>query len=247
MTELTQIQPMQIVAASDAPMVAMIERMVMDPNASIEKLQAMLEMKERIDAATARKAFDAAISMAKAAIPPILKNKVVDFTSAKGRTNYRHEDLAEIARTVDPILSKHGLSYRFRTSQEGQAVSVTCVMSHALGHFEETVLSAGRDESGNKNSIQAVGSAITYLQRYTLKAALGLSVTEDDDGRKSESKGTISEDQYIALRALMDQAGGDETKFLAFFKIDELPELPVAKYGEADAMLRQKIKKAGVA
>ena len=52
---------------------------------------------------------------------------------------------------------------------------MTCVLSHRDGHFEETTLTAGRDDSGKKNAIQQVGSTITYLQRYTLKAALGLA------------------------------------------------------------------------
>jgi len=45
-------------------------------------------------------------------------------------------------------------------------------------------MSAKKDSSGNKNEIQARGSAITYLQRYTLIAALGISTAdEDNDGQ----------------------------------------------------------------
>jgi hypothetical protein len=126
------------------------------------------------------------MASAKAEIPVIRKNREVDFPSKSGgaRTNYRYEDLAEIARTVDPILARHGLSYRFRTSSPpNEPVTVICVIAHRSGHFEENTLSAGRDDSGNKNSIQAVGSTLTYLQRMTLKAALGLAAAEDDDAR----------------------------------------------------------------
>ena len=164
MSDLAQIDPptpaIQRIMEQSA-MVSMIERVALDPNASLDKLERMLAMKERLDEQAARKAFDLAMSAAKAAIPPILKNREVDFTSSKGRTHYRHEDLAEIARTVDPILSEHGLSYRFRTAQNGREVSVTCIVSHRDGHFEENTLTAAADESGNKNHLQAVGSAIT--------------------------------------------------------------------------------------
>ena len=64
-----------------------------------------------------------------------------------------------------------GRTARFRTAQQDGLVRVTCVMSHRDGYSEETSLQSGVDASGNKNSIQAIGSAITYLQRYTLKAA----------------------------------------------------------------------------
>ena len=105
------------------------------------------------------------MAAAKAEIPVIAKNRTVDLTSPKGRTHYKHEDLAEIARTVTPILAKHGLSYRYRTSSvPNEPVTVTCIVSHRGGHAEENILAAGRDESGNKNSIQAIGSTITYLQ-----------------------------------------------------------------------------------
>jgi hypothetical protein len=55
--------------------------------------------------------------------------------------------------------------------------------------MEETTLPGMPDLSGNKNPIQAIGSAVTYLQRYTLKAALGLTVSkeEDDDARSADT------------------------------------------------------------
>lgn len=246
MTNVQKYEASEPVQIAD-PMVSMIERVVMDPNASIEKLEKMLEMRERLDAQAARKAFDNAISEAKAEIPPILKNRTVDFTSQKGRTNYRHEDLAEIARTVDPILSRFGLSYRFRTAQNGNKVIVTCVLSHREGHAEETSLESDADNSGNKNSIQAVGSAITFLQRYTLKVALGLSATTDDDGQKVDAGKTITADQYLHLRDMLEEAGADEVKFLAYLKLDRLDDLPLAKLSDAEALLSKKIAAKGAA
>ena len=41
----------QIVSAADAPMVAMIERIAMDPSVPIERLEQMMAMKERMEAA----------------------------------------------------------------------------------------------------------------------------------------------------------------------------------------------------
>jgi hypothetical protein len=159
----------------------------------------MLGLVERFEASNARKAFDAALADAKAEIPVIAKSRTVDFTSSKGRTHYRYEDLAEIAKTVNPILGKHGLSYRFRTTaQPNEPVVVTCIISHRLGYYEENTLTGPRDESGNKNSLQQVGSTLTYLQRMTLKAALGLAAAEDDDGKAgggTEDDGPITEEQ----------------------------------------------------
>lgn len=175
-------QPMGITPMS------MLEKAVVS-GSSIEIIERLMDLQERWDVKQARKAFDEAMANAKAEIPTIIKNRAVDFTSAKGRTNYRYEDLESVASAVSPVLSKYGLSYRFRaTSNVNEPINVTCIISHRAGHFEEMTLCAGRDESGNKNSIQAIGSTLTYLQRMTLKAALGLAVSNDDDGNTEDEK-----------------------------------------------------------
>jgi len=198
----------------------MIDR-ALSSNASIETLERLMSLQERWEASQARKAFDAGIASAKAEIGPIEKNRRVKFESKNGgaKTDYAFEDLAAIAAVVDPVLSKFGLSYRYRTSQNNGQLSVTCVLSHRDGYSEETTLSAGYDQSGNKNSHQAVGSALTYLQRYTLKAALGLAVAHDDDGRTaSAASSTVQEEltakQAAELTALIDETGSNLEMFL---------------------------------
>lgn len=151
--------------------------------AQVDVMEKLLGLQERWERNIGRKAFDAAIAKAKAEIPIIRKGNLVDFTTSRGRTSYAYEDLATIAQTIDPILSKYGLSYRWRPNSDAKTVTVTCILSHSAGHSEENTLCAPHDLSGNKNSIQAVGSAVTYLQRYTLKAALGLAAAADDDAR----------------------------------------------------------------
>src|SRR6185295_16714658 len=116
------------------------------------------------------------------------------------RTNYKYEGFSDIAEHVDPILAKYGLSYRHRPKQDAKVLTITCILAHRDGHSEETSLFASNDESGNKNSIQSVGSTATYLQRYTLKLALGLAAAKDDDGRKAGSdEPTITEEQVANL------------------------------------------------
>lgn len=219
---------------------AMLDR-AFASGASMETLEKLMALQERWTANQARMAFSSAIAAAKAEIPVIMKNREVDFTSMKGRTHYRHEDLAEIARTVDPILSKHGLSYRFRTGYEGSTVTVTCVIAHRDGHEEENTLHGSRDDSGNKNSIQGVGSTITYLQRYTLKAALGLAASADDDGKKADvASGFITDEQADAIRALAVEVGANMDGFLRRMKAESVPDIPARDYQRAIDLLETK-------
>jgi hypothetical protein len=217
-----------------------------DTGQGVDVLDKLMGLQERWEANQARKAFDIAMSEAKSELGTIRKNREVDFTSSKGRTNYRHEDLAGIAKQVDPILSRHGLSYRYRTEQmDGGMVKVTCIVSHRDGFSEENSLSAGRDESGNKNNIQAVGSTVTYLQRYTLKAALGLAVSNDDDAQASVQSDPISEAQYEELRELIDETGANTRAFCEHLKVPALADLPAARFDAAKkALLAKKAKAA---
>jgi hypothetical protein len=151
---------------------------------SIEVLERLMALQERWEANEARKAFEAAMAAASAEMPTLVKNRSVGFASKNGgsNTSYQHEDLAEVVGAVAPILGKHGLSHRFKVTTEPNRITVSCVISHALGHSIENSLVAPADNSGNKNSIQAIGSTITYLSRYSLKASLGLAAAHDDDG-----------------------------------------------------------------
>ncbi|MCZ4089362.1 ERF family protein [Sinorhizobium psoraleae] len=224
----------------------MLDRAV-SSGASVETLTQLMNLQERWEANQARKAFDEAMAAVKANMPKIVKSRKVDFTTSKGRTNYQYEDLASIMSQIGPVLSEHGLSVRYRTSAEpNQPITVTCIISHRLGHSEENTLMAGRDDSGNKNSIQAIGSTVTYLQRYTLKAALGLAAAADDDGGKAdetpEDAATITEAQASVIRELIEKAKLDTEVFCKRWQIDEVTAVPMSKFNEVVQSLRMRIK-----
>lgn len=177
-------------ALIELPPSSLLERAVAS-GAHIEVIERLMGLQERWQANRAKQAFDCAMATLRTELPPIVKSNTVDFTTARGRTSYKYEDLHGVTEALTPVMAKHGLSFRWRT-QPGDPVTVTCIVSHREGHSEECALSAPRDDSGNKNAIQALGSAITYLQRYTLKAALGVAAAQDDDGQ-SAGKRPISE------------------------------------------------------
>jgi hypothetical protein len=199
--------------------------------ANIDVLEKLMGLQERWEANQARKAFDEAMSAAKAEIPAIARNRA-------GHNSKKYADFAAIAAVVDPILSRHGLSYRFRSAQD-ERINVTCVLSHKAGHSEETTLAAPADTTGNKNAVQAIGSTLTYLQRYSLVQALGLAASDDDDGRAGGAK-LITEEQVGELTAMLESSGADKARFLKYFKIDRLPDLPAKEYQTAVTMLNAK-------
>ena len=218
-------------------------------NTAVEKgydiniIQSLMDYQDRWDKKQAKKAFDAAMAEAVNEIPTIAKNKKA-IVDKDGNARYRYDDLSEIAETVKPILKKHGLSYRFRTQQNGLIVSVTCIVSHVDGHSEENTLSASNDTSGSKNAIQAVGSAVTYLERYSLKAALGLAAAEDDDAKAAGEPAVITHEQFLELNKLLDDHEINKAAFCSYMGVEAVADIPQNRFKDAKEAIKKKISKA---
>lgn len=230
--ETQELTPLVSQAIALTPMV-MLDRAV-SQGASVETLDKLMGLQERWEKNQARKSFDAAIADAKAKLRPVLRNRA-------GHNSKRYADFAAIATAVDPVLSEFGLSYRFR-SEQGEKINVTCILSHKGGHSEETTLSGPADNTGNKNAIQAIGSTLTYLQRYSLVQMLGLAAADDDDGLKSDQS-TVTADQAEQLAKIVLECGADINKVLTAFQIESLSDLPAHRFDECVTRLRNAAKR----
>jgi hypothetical protein len=197
--------------------------------ASIEVIERLAGLLERWEGNQARKTYEKALTLAKSEIGPIRKNKTVSHGA--GKANFKHADLAEIDRTITPILAKHGLKFRWRTKAEGDLIVVTCLISHDDGYFEENSLPGKPDVGQARNALQAGGSTVTYLQRYTLMAALGLSASDDDDGAAAGRPAeTIDADQVETMRAKLELTAAGIAGFLKWAKLERLEDVLAKDY-----------------
>lgn len=170
--ELQKTEPM-------SPLASAAELVKANGNMDVEKLGKLLEMQERWDATQAKKAYVVAMAAFKENPPEIFKDKTVNYN----QTQYSHASLGNVTATINTALSEHGLTASWVTSQDNGSVKVACKITHIMGHSEECCLAAPPDATGSKNIIQAIGSTVTYLQRYTLLALTGLATyDQDDDG-----------------------------------------------------------------
>jgi hypothetical protein len=211
-------------------------------------MEQLFLMRERLEARHAKRAFDAAMAQAKGSIGPIVKTREVAFTTAKGRTNYKYEDMGDIAKVIDPVFQVYGLSYRFAIAQDGPRVKVSCIVSHAEGASETTTLEATVDSGGSSmNAHQALGSTLSYLQRYSLRAALGLAVARDDDGRLGvDDSPAIDADQVAFVQALLAETKSDVPKFLETLRAASLAELTVEQFKRGVALLSEKKRRQAI-
>lgn len=222
-----------------------------EQGADIEKLEKLMALQERWEANEARKAYVVAMNAFKADPPTLIKDKHVGYGTGDKRTEYDHASLDQVSKTIAAALSKHGISHRWDVEQpDGGAVKVTCVLTHELGHSESVPMQSGRDTSGGKNDIQALGSTITYLQRYTLLAATGMAVQGMDNDGDIEDL-AIPQKQVIELLAIADKAGANAdgvsyaVSICNHFKIDALTELPTSQFQTCKEMLESKLPKKG--
>lgn len=225
--------PVAAPASESAAILNVIERMATNPEIDPDRIERFIALKERIDASAAKLAFSNAVASAKAKISetPIFKNRT-------GHNSKRYADFSAYAKVVDPILADLGLTYRFRTEQTDR-ISVTCILT-GHGHEEENMLAGPPDASGSKNAIQAIGSTLTYLQRYTLVQALGLAASDDDDGQAAGRGETITDDQMQQIRDLIEEVGADLPKFCQYLKVEALADIRQSDFKRAVAALEAK-------
>lgn len=169
--------------APAAPSTTSILEMAMAMGATFEQALQLVRREEE-------KAYTVAFAAFSAEAVEIVKtNTATAIDADTGEpSEYDYEDLFNVLDAVKPHLSRHGLTISFDPRREGEMVYVTCTVSHVGGHSKSVTLHAEREDSGGKNHVQAVGSVVTYLERYTAKAILGLAAKgQDRDGRSVQA------------------------------------------------------------
>lgn len=214
---------------------AMLLSIAVNQGADLDRLEKLMLLNERWEANNARKAYAEAMRDFKANPPEIEKNKKVAY----GNTKYSHATLGNVTEKINSALSLHGLSAGWTTKQEGKSVTVTCRITHILGHSEETSLTADIDTSGAKNSIQALGSTITYLERYSLLALTGLATMDQDDDGMGATE-FINDKQKSEITDMINAKKADLSLFLKYMKCESIETIPAIDFNKAMSALRAK-------
>lgn len=240
----------RLVPANDAPMVAMIERIAMDPTIPIDRLEQMLAMKERMEDRNremaredreyeAKTAYFSAMSACQKELPVVTKNK------RNSHTNSNYADLAAIEDQAMPIIYAHGFGVSFQPDGYNDLgeLLIKWEISHSGGYVRNGVGAIPVDGVGakggvNKTGTQAFGSTATYGRRYLLCMLFNISTGDDNDGNRTKGpSGPVSQEQAMQLREKIDEAGADIERFCKRWHIEAIPEMPAAKFDEAMASL----------
>lgn len=101
----------------------------------------------------------------------------------------RYSSLAEITESIKPTLAKHNLTILQTVFTEPGTIGVETSFLHVDG----SLFAAGRISVKSEGlNPQQIGSALTYVKKYSLTTACLISTDADDDGAAASKPSAFS-------------------------------------------------------
>lgn len=169
-----------------------IERMAMNPEVDAAKFGTLVGIQTDLMDRAAQQAFTFAKNAAMNEMPIINKDSKIVHPGKNGapdRIVGKYIKYENLRREIDPILNRHGLRLTHEPgfSEEMKMPTVTAILSFVGNGMAWTEKGGAMvlpfDATGAKSGTQGAGSTLSYGQRYTACAILGIVVEAiDDDG-----------------------------------------------------------------
>jgi len=215
-------------------MVAMMERLALNPELPVDKLRELLDMQIRVRAIEAEQEYSAAMARVQAAMPVVLKDAYNSQTSSPYAT------VSAIAAAIKPIYTAEGFSISFSEAKSDKPdhVRVRGTVRHRNGHKDETpytdvaIDKTGIKGNDNKTLTHAEGSSFTYGRRYLTCMVFDVATGIDTDGNAPKSATTITADQLTAIEDKIKETGANPGLFLRWVatttkrSLDSMSDMP---------------------
>jgi ERF superfamily len=228
------------IAQDSREWMALIERMATNKDVSVEKLNGLLDLQERLMRKNAEVEANQAFARVCANMPRIKKNGLIDF--GKGQKPISYAKWEDVQDVIKPIYEAERFRLGFDTEpREGGGLIVIAILTHENGHIITSRFPVPLDTSGGKQNIQGMGSAGSYGQRYATKNLFNLVFEgEDDDGIRGAAT-FIDLEQCKVINALLDTTKADIMRFLQFMEVAEVANIQKKDYTRALNALGTKI------
>ena len=165
------------------------------------------------------------------------------FNKVNPHFRNKYADLSSIMDTCKKPLSDNGLSILqiIKTDDKGQMFLITR-LAHSSGQYIESSFVLKTE----KNTIQGLGSALTYAKRYSLSSLLGIVADADDDGEiaAKEEKSCITAEQVQELsKKLSELKNGDRVSVIKAIGTGNLNEIKADRYESVCKLINNTIKR----
>ncbi len=144
-------------------------------------VDAMLQLKQEATNPTPMMLLVGALAKARAEFDAVTKNANNPFFKSK------YADLSEVIGAITPALSANGLVVVQPIDQTENGLLLRTQLYHVGGGVIESTFAIPENKD-----IQKLGSAITYVRRYSLSSLIGVA-PQDDDGNAAAGKKVESE------------------------------------------------------
>ena len=227
------------------PLLAMIERAARDPSIDMDRLERLLEMKERAELRQASADFNEAMARVQGEIGPIARD------SFNPQTRSKYASYFAVDKAIRPIYVKHGFRVSFNEEQQaGEGVIrviaiVTKGMHRELYHYDSPIVTTGLAGKAMMTLTHARAAAVTYAKRYLMGMIFNLSTGEDLDGNPpADSTPLVTEQQITEISKLL---GNNKDKIAALckhLKVEALNHMTQAVYESAKSAIQAKQREA---
>lgn len=181
-----------------------------DKGASIETLERLLTMREKLKAEQAKEAFDADMAVFQGQCPVIKKTKkVMNKPDKGGGVRYVYAPLDVIVSQTKKYISQNGFSYTITAGIVDNKVTAVVKVTHKLGHSQSSDFTVPIDTESYMNAPQKVAAALTFAKRYAFCNAFGILTGDEDNDANSIKVGT-EEDAFTVAVKMIEAAKTDD-------------------------------------
>jgi len=216
----------------------------------VDALEKLVPLFERLKDRAAVQEFNASFAEFQIECPPVRKSTKATIPGKSGKRgfSYNFAKLQDIARTIDPVLKKHGFAYSWDGEMDGNRYRSTCTLVHKGGHSRSGSFVCPVEGKMGASDQQKFGIAKEYARRNSLVDVLGL-VTVDPDVDGADPTKKIDETEFANVTALLEETKSDKgsgwATFCRIFEIERLEDLPGYSYPAAISMLEEKRRRMG--
>jgi hypothetical protein len=224
-------------------MISMLERVLMDPNVPVERLERLLELQDRERQRQAKVVWAERMSETQAEIHAVVKNQ----DNSQTRSRYATYDALD--RMVRPLYTRHGFSVTFNTETVSESTIRVVAFVENSGFERRYEIEMPCDGKGAKGGdvmtkTHAVKSAVTYGKATLLPMIFNIAVTDKaDDGNgacDAVEPQLITSTQVTQLRQEMAAHDVDEVKFREWCALDRLEDMSPTLFERALRNIRLK-------
>lgn len=241
--ERPEAAPPAVVDEKPGSLLQAIVTLAKDPSVDVAKLDALLQMQDRMEAKQAERAFAAALTRVTRKLPRVKKNGTISLGNNKGSIPFAKWE--DIDKAIRPILDEEGfvLSFDSVPRADGGGLIVTATLLHPDGHSRSASMPVPLDAGPGRNNVQAMGSTASYGKRYATEMLLNIVREGDDDDGKTGGTKFVSIEEAAELDGMIRELGLDPEKFLhQFFEVLDVRSLEAAQFVPCKNMLLAKRK-----